>query len=364
LKKLIPRFFKLSDAPNNQGKSEIDLLLEKMFKEAQEHLNDLTEWVKKKTDRFLVLSTLMAADQVLVAYRDKSHFLTLLILDLQARLNKALNKFVEDQLESIREYKCVIKRVTLVPYVAKFPYFVDRFESIMGDYSEVKTTTRQTADTTYLKLTSDMFANLERMAITDEKHSNSFRMKNYYYFYNVIKKRLDQSVDYQRYTTNAEESFIKARASYVRWMIHWKFDELFKFIEGLEDTLRTVEADDIVYQNQYSKTRVKDVITRYPRDVFEKGLVEILKRMDKHLGPKRDRDSTFKPPADYSSVELFNVIWNELKQEFLKKYENFENNVKKCYGNSGIVLSPSLAIVKKVFDTEFAEYQKTFTTKK
>jgi hypothetical protein len=142
-----------SNLPNNLGKSEIDLLLERMFKEAQENLNELTEWVKNNTDRFLVLSTLMAADQVLVHYREKSRFLTLMILDLQARLNKSLNKFVEDQLESIKEYKCSIKRITLVPYVAKFPYFVDRFEDIISNYSEVKTTTRQTADTTYMKLT-------------------------------------------------------------------------------------------------------------------------------------------------------------------------------------------------------------------
>jgi hypothetical protein len=85
--------------------------------------------------------------------------------------------------------------------------------------------------------------------------------------------------------------------------------------------------------------------------------------MDKHLGPKRDRDSTFKPPQDYSSIELFTVIWNEVRAEFLRKYENFENNVKKCYGNSGITLTPNSAIVQKVFETEFTEYQKTFARK-
>jgi hypothetical protein len=105
-----------------------------------------------------------------------------------------------------------------------------------------------------------MFANLEHMAETDAKYSNSFRMKNYYYFYNVIKKRLDQNVDYRRYIDMAEDHFIQARDKYIRWMLHWKFDALFKFMDGLEDELRTIEAEDIELQQQYSKPKVKLLI--------------------------------------------------------------------------------------------------------
>ncbi|KAL0485934.1 exocyst complex component SEC3A [Acrasis kona] len=360
----ITHLFRVSDVPMGPtAKSERDTLLEKMFKELPSEFNHLMEWIKNKTDRFLVLGMLMATDQVLVHYGDKSRFLTLLILDIQAKLSKTLSRFVEDQIASITEHKCVIKKITLVPHVAKFPYFVDRFESIINDYADVKTATRQNADTTYLKLTNEMFANLERMAATDDKHANSFRMKNYYYFYHVTQKRLHQSVDYQKFTQTADEACVTARSNYIRWMLVWKFSSLLTFMEGLDDLLRTTEADDIIYQKQYRKDAVKYILNIYPKETFMKGLLDILKRMDKHLGPKRDRESTYKPPSDYSSVELFGVVWNHLKNEFMTKYKKFETNVKKCYGNSHITLVVSPEALEKVFEMEYNEYAKSFKNK-
>ncbi|KAL9658567.1 hypothetical protein ABK040_006105 [Willaertia magna] len=337
-------------------KSELFIMLEKLFKGVNEDFEALVQYIKKHTDRFYSLSMSLAIEKQYRLFNSKSNYISEFIIYCKTLVQQVIHKFITKQINSINEFKCNIKKIHVVPFIVKFSYFNDRFETILANFSDLSTTG---AATDYLKIIKAMFETIEKLAQTDEKHSSSFRMKNYSYFYHSINKRpnLSQNPDIQKQVEISKKRFEDACRFYIVWMINWKFEHLFKFIEGMEDCLKTCSKEDIIYQTQFSKSKVKELIKRYDEHEIQKGIHELMKRMDKHIGQKNVDESSYKIPK---SIEergpkvLHKEIWSRLRKYFVTKYERLESIVNECYTNCKLYPSRDL---ENIFDNEEKQYK-------
>ena len=332
--------------------SDIHIMMEKMFQDINQDFADITKYVERKTDKFYALAMSLAVEKQFRTYSGKSTYISEFIIFCRGLIQQVIQKFITKQVESIDEFKCTIKKIHIVPFVAKFSYFNDRFESILMNFSDMNMA-RTSATTDYLKIIKSMFAALEKLADTNEKHKNAFRMKNYSYFYHSLNKRpnLSQNEELMKQNEIAKQRFEESCRKYIIWMINFKFELLFQFIEGLEDCIKTTSKEDIVYQKQFSKDKVKEILKKYDADVLKKGLQDIMKRMDKHIGQKNADESTYKIPK---SIEergpkvLHREVWTRLRRFFIAKYDVFESIVTECYGFKPV----ASIVVESYFDEE------------
>jgi hypothetical protein len=79
----------------------------------------------------------------------------------------------------------------------------------------------------------EIYASIERLGQTDLKHSNSFRMKNYYFL----------SVTVPTSEVETKNIYLETRLNYIVWLIKSKFNELFSFIEGIDQFVSTTGFD-------------------------------------------------------------------------------------------------------------------------
>src|SRR5690606_35061443 len=121
-------------------------MMERMFKKVPGELSSLIDFIDKKADRFFCLGMVAHTETKLHSYTNNA-FLTVLHTDALAQLNGLYNNFLEKQLASISEYKCIIKKTNVVPYIAKLPFFISKLESVMKDYNDHNKT-----ENTYLKV--------------------------------------------------------------------------------------------------------------------------------------------------------------------------------------------------------------------
>lgn len=131
----------------------------------------------------------------------------------------------------------------------------------------------------------------------------------------------------------AEERFVTSRDNYVMWVIKSAFGDLFEFFEGVEECLKSIDIEDITFQTQFSKNRLKSLIKKR-ETTFPKEIADMVKRMEKHIGPKMDPYNTVK--TDYV---LFGEVWDYLTLLFIKRYTRMEEMTKQCYTN--ITVKPS-----------------------
>lgn len=123
---------------------ELNKMLEKLFKLCLTKFQSLIAWIEANTDRFFTLNMIAVTEQKLQQFQAKSDFLGFLIADVLCAVKNMWKKFMDKQLQSIEEYKCVIKKTAIIPCIAKFPFFVDRFTRIMTTTAE-----RSQAETNY-----------------------------------------------------------------------------------------------------------------------------------------------------------------------------------------------------------------------
>lgn len=354
--------------PEIQQKFLYDMM-DKIFRDIPSHLLTLFEWIRSRCDSFYLLSMTLTLERLQTTYREKSPFLNAVILGpLLDMTRQAFEKFVGRQLTSIEEYKCVIKKISVVPFLAKFPYWVRRMDLILERHLYSNNNNDPEAKNFMAKgankrIANKMFEHLEKLSETDKKHSDSFRVKNYMFFISSMQHNPDMIHD--QLVPLAQERLNKNMDDYIKMMIDWKFDDLFSYFSQLENTMQTVDVDDIVYQTQYSKKKLKDLIQKYcnvPVHVnmdqnnasqfsdFQSKLTDIYKRMDKHLGVKCESGSSYKIGDDFM-MSVHTLVWARLREFFVKRFREMHDLVNKCYKDTNIVFVPSVSVVQKLFNS-------------
>jgi len=204
------------------------------------------------------------------------------------------------------------------------------------------------------KIIKSIFSSIDKLAESDTKHENAFKMKNYCFFYRSLNKDDFENQDIIKFIEKAEEQFNKHRKNYIEWMIASKsFGDLFTFFGGVAECMQQgIDVEDITFQNQFSKARLKTLIKKHDGN-FQKDIVDMAKRMEKHIGPKMDPYSLAKP-----NYNLFAETWAFMTDLFTKRVMRMEEIVKKCYTN--INLKPTAAEVVDMFKAVQQEFAPKF----
>lgn len=314
--------------------SELQKMLDRMFKSLSSNFKTQINWIDRRTDKFFVINMLVVTEQKFNAYQSKSSFLHILLAEVLAAVKSIFNHFIEKQLESIAEFRCVIKKTPVVSFVSRFLYFIDRFESILMHPTE-----RRHIETAYLKLIKRMFEHLDALAETDEKHRDAFRLRNYIFFYRALSNRRFKSAEIGKYVATAQKLYTQCMHSYVTWIVRCKFGDLFEFFDGVETCLKTTDPEEISFQSAFSRSKLRDLIKKRSA-TFQRDVTDMMKRMEKHVNVQIEMLQEGKKSASTGShTNLYGEVWDYLQEVFLERYRTMEQLVLKCYTNTA--LAPS-----------------------
>lgn len=347
-------------------------MMDKIFRDLPSYLLTLFDWIRNNCDSFYLLSMILTLERLQSNFRDKSSFLNGAILGpLLDICKQAFDKFVTRQILSVEDYRCTIKKISVVPFLAKFPYWVKRLELILdrqlnsnntGGEGTTSTSRNTIAKNANKKIATKMFEQIEKLAETEKKHADSFRVKNYMFFISSMQNNADMVHD--QMIQLAQDRLNKNMDDYIKWMIDWKFEDLFTYFSSLENTLQTVDVEDIVYQTQYSKRKLKDLVQKYCNVAvhvnmdqnntaqfsdFQQKITDIYKRMDKHLGVKCEANSSYKI-GDEFMASVHALVWAHLRQHFIKRFKDMHTLVNKCYKDTNIIFVPSVSMVETLFN--------------
>eukprot|EP01080_Neovahlkampfia_damariscottae_P005164 gene5164-8770_t len=350
----------LSEFFHLKNEIEKEEMLIIIFKGLDSKLENLIDYFDKKLDRCYGLSMM-----TMIQKSNQSKYLNDLYDYLIKLLKEMFSKYLEKQIDSIKKYTCTIKHVNIVPYVSKYYLFVQKLNESLNNIvnkkksdqsqnqsqnqfhqtqSQSQSQTQSQSQSQVLEteiyfdmIIKEIYSSIDKLAQTDLKHSNSFRMKNYYFLLQTIPDSRKTEIE------SSKKVYEQTKLDYIIWLIKSKFNELFTFIEGIDQFVSTTgfDIEDIGYQTQFSKQRLLMITSQYDT-TFEivKALLNIKKRMEKHLSVKQGENEIC------IKHNLFKICWTYLQQYFEETYQRFESNVLKCYHLS---LSPSSKIIHDSF---------------
>lgn len=331
----------------NEKEETIQNNLNIMFKRALENgFESMIKFMKSKIDWSFTISMIIIIQEKIKFY--KSQFISFYFNILLKMVKYIFQEYIDKQISDIKSYSCSIKKVNITHFVSKFYLFYDKMEDILSIFKEkdlLKTSIDISTimDSYYDEILKVIFNQIDILALSDMKHTNSFKMKNYYFLYNTIKdKKLNPKL-----IQSSKDIFEKSRNDYVKWIIKEKFQDLWSFLEGVEEYVNTPNFDieDIAYQTQFSKKRLESICKQYDTSIqIMKDILQMKQRLEKHLGPKSGESEIC------LKYNLSKECWRFLVTEFKSQYERFEINVRKCFH---IDLQPSLkTMIEAFFDIE------------
>ena len=350
------------------GFKELRMMLERMMRGIPKYFAAFIDSFERHSDKFFSLIMLIATELKIASYKTRSAFITAFLEDSKGKLLEVFQRFVKMQVNSIDEYKSVIKKSGVIPCVAKLPYFVDRFQLMIqqgedmeegqgGQSAEVaaggagaeESKQLPHAEMALTQLVSRIFEKIDALAETDPKHSNAFKIKNYCYFYRaMLQRNFSKMPEMQKRVKESQDIFSSCSDKYIQWVIRDKaFTDLFKFFSGIEEALatKTFPVEDIKTKNVWNKAELQKLSSSNARN-FQSKIKEMVKRLDRHLGPKSETNSYVVIKID--QYNLYFETWRRLVTYFLDRYKGFHEVTKMCYEN--IKLEPSWEEAKKAFD--------------
>lgn len=84
-----------------------------------------------------------------------------------------------------------------------------------------------------------------------------------------------------------------------------------------------MKENEVSYQMAFSKQELRKVISQYPVREVKKGLENLYKKVEKHL---------------CEEVNLLQVVWREMQEEFIRQYNYLEERIQRCYADAMITL--------------------------
>jgi hypothetical protein len=311
----------------------IDRMISFMFKNVYQSITDIIDTIGTKTDPFYHINLSIIVQKFFKKYTN-SNFINSLLKETSLKCNSLLSKFITKEIDSIKIYTCDIKKINITPFIAKFEYFIDKIDKVSKEFVIVNKNS-SSVDHCILPIIVFIFETIDKLAKQNEKHASPFKLKNYAYFFKSFQTKNYPYVELKKQIEKIKSLYDKIKIEYINWCILSKFDEIFKFFEGVEEFLTTVDSEDITFQTQYSKSQLQIILKKYGPQT-EKHIEYIYYRLEKHLGPKGE-DEKF---------NIFKEIWDELSSFLVKSYKKFEELAKKCYVN--INISPNYSDLEEM----------------
>jgi hypothetical protein len=218
----------------------------------------------------------------------KSEYLSSIITNIQIHLKILFNTFIDIEISWINDMKITSKRCGILIPFSKISAFIDRIESV------VRGVRSQAADTTYHKLIFAMFKWLDTIALSDPKYTDVVYMENYHIFWYIFTHRNIPVPALEAAVSKAEIQYKLHLSSYVEWNIQYEMSIILKFWNKLEDTLKTLNYEDIPFTHELSKHDLRVITKNYLQPkILQKNILNMFKRIQKHM-PKNVNKKNYK----------------------------------------------------------------------
>ncbi|XP_034110595.1 exocyst complex component 1 [Drosophila albomicans] len=272
----------------------------------------------ERVDSFYSLYVLVRLTQHVMSAQDTHSFLSMTFASALVQVKRNFDRFMQQQLQSIKEAKLPKRSKAILPYVENFENFAQTAEGIFR-----KSDRRTDMEKWYLQLVNAIF---EGISMHSQEHpktpSQVVRMENYHHMYALLAQLKVPGLDALK--KEAKLRYNDALKAYVTQYFGRPLEKLNQFFEGVQQKVaQGVKETEISYQMAFSKQELRKVISQYPAREVKKGLENLYKKVDKHLCEEEN---------------LLQVVWHAMQEEFIAQYNYLEERIQKCYAGAMINL--------------------------
>ncbi|KAH8322162.1 hypothetical protein KR059_006233 [Drosophila kikkawai] len=272
----------------------------------------------ERVDSFYSLYVLVRLTQHVMSAQDTHSFLSMTFASALVQVKRNFDRFMQQQLQSIRDAKLHKRSKAILPYVENFENFAQTAEGIFR-----KSDRRTDMEKWYLQLVNAIF---EGIHLHSQEHpktpSQVVRMENYHHMYALLAQLKVPGLDALK--KDAKSRYNEALKAYVTQYFGRPLEKLNLFFEGVQQKVaQGVKETEISYQMAFSKQELRKVIAQYPAREVKKGLENLYKKVEKHLSEEEN---------------LLQVVWHAMQEEFIAQYNYLEERIQKCYAGAMINL--------------------------
>ncbi|KAH8235167.1 hypothetical protein KR032_009407 [Drosophila birchii] len=272
----------------------------------------------ERVDSFYSLYVLVRLTQHVMSAQDTHSFLSMTFASALVQVKRNFDRFMQQQLQSIREAKLHKRSKAILPYVENFENFAQTAEGIFR-----KSDRRTDMEKWYLQLVNAIFEGISQHSQEHPKTpSQVVRMENYHHMYALLAQLKVPGLDALK--KEAKSRYNEALKAYVTQYFGRPLEKLNLFFEGVQQKVaQGVKETEISYQMAFSKQELRKVIAQYPAREVKKGLENLYKKVEKHLSEEEN---------------LLQVVWHAMQEEFIAQYNYLEERIQKCYAGAMINL--------------------------
>ncbi|KAH8319527.1 hypothetical protein KR067_012707 [Drosophila pandora] len=283
----------------------------------------------ERVDSFYSLYVLVRLTQHVMSAQDTHSFLSMTFASALVQVKRNFDRFMQQQLQSIREAKLHKRSKAILPYVENFENFAQTAEGIFR-----KSDRRTDMEKWYLQLVNAIF---EGIHLHSQEHpktpSQVVRMENYHHMYALLAQLKVPGLDALK--KEAKTRYTEALKAYVTQYFGRPLEKLNQFFEGVQQKVaQGVKETEISYQMAFSKQELRKVISQYPAREVKKGLENLYKKVEKHLSEEEN---------------LLQVVWRAMQEEFIAQYNYLEERIQKCYAGAMINLEFNIQDILNFF---------------
>ncbi|XP_076883268.1 exocyst complex component SEC3A-like [Bidens hawaiensis] len=254
---------------------------------------------------------------------ETSGYVRLLLVALEDRISTLFVRFVDDARYQIEKNEKNAKQSsTAMPFIPRFALLATRMEQY------IKGQSRDLVDQAYIKIIGVMFVTLDNISQGSVKHPDIFLLENYAAFQNSLYDLANCVPTLAKFYHQASDAYEQSCTRHMSVIIYYEFERLFQFARKVEDLLLTITPEEVPFQVGMSKSDLRKVV--------KSGLTGV----DKHITAMHK-----KLMKNLTSEELFPILWDKCKKEFLDKYESFAQLATKVYPTENI---PSVVEIRDI----------------
>ncbi|KAM0060740.1 putative exocyst complex component Sec3 [Helianthus debilis subsp. tardiflorus] len=288
----------------------------------QDDFHETVEWAHK-IDPLLCISMHAVTERYISDQKAETSAYVRLLLDaVQDRIRQLFVHFVDEARHQIEKNDKGVKQTGIMSFIHRFALLAARMEQYIQGQS------RDLVDQAYIKIIGIMFVTLDNIAQADLKHSDIFLLENYAAFQNGLYDLANYVPTLAKFYHQASDAYEQSCTRHMSVIIYYQFERLFQFARKLEDSMLTNSPEEVQFQVGMSKSDLRKVVK------------SSLTGIDKHITAMHK-----KLMKNLNSEELFPILWDKCKKEFLDKYESFAQLAAKVYPNENI---PSVIEIRDI----------------
>ncbi|CAI5454116.1 unnamed protein product [Caenorhabditis angaria] len=293
-----------------------------LFESLNVHLDNFCRAICRNNPSNVLLLFVIISKKVLVP-QDPGTYFSITFGSLVVLIKRQFDNFISLECQQYSEVR-ITKRT-------HFRHLSKRAETIF-----VNTERRTDLEKAYYHLCRAICDGIQRAAANPNSKSppSVVKFENFHQLYLTLSELKIVCLDQQRKDAKAlKEEHIDA---FVKEYMGRPLEKIQTFFDAVNNAieLRGVKAEEISYQQQFSRIELKKVISQYPGKEVKKGLEQLYKKIEKNL-------------IDNSS--LLQVVWRDMQEQFIKQLLEYNKLIAMCYPGSKIELEVSTDNVLQFF---------------